>query len=126
MNMYKLRLPLMHTFDFETLQADRTKLPLGMLGPAIITSIVFRPLPRHRPEITPHPVTPLVRSHMFLEQLSVGHVTYIRGPGLLSPFRPKESIHIRSGEELTLTFNHPPEDFRIVGYLELIRLVPAT
>lgn len=123
----KLRLPLMHTFDFETLKAqDRTELPLGMLGPAIITSIVFRPLPRHHPKIPPHPVTPLVRSHMFLEQLSVGHVTYIRGPGLLSPFRPKEPIHIRAGEELTLTFNHPPEGFRIVGYLELIRLVPAS
>lgn len=113
----------MHTFDFETLKAqDRTELPLGMLGPAVINNIVFRPLPRGQ---HPHPVTPLVRSHMFLEQLSLGPITYIRGPGLLSPFRPTEPIHIRAGEELTLMFNHPPEGFRLVGYLELIRLVPA-
>lgn len=77
---FKLKLPLMHTFDFETLMAqDRTELPLGMLGPAVIKSIVFRPLPRGQ-----HQHTPLVRSHMFLEQLSLGPITYIRGPGLLS------------------------------------------
>lgn len=124
MTHIKRRVTDIESFDIYTTAAtDQTEYKFHhFLGSGLITAIHFRVLPADH--ITPQPtrIDLAFRLRVLLHSLVIGNRNHITGPGILSSFWPRRELHVRAGEEVKFLFTHPPEPFRISGYIEIIHL----
>lgn len=121
----KRRVTDFESFDFNTASAtDQTEhVFTKSLGPGLIRAIHFRVLPANHIFPKPTPIDQAFRLRVLLNQLVIGARNHISGPGILSPLRPaSDALHVKAGEGVKLVFTHPPNPFRISGYIELIHL----
>lgn len=118
----KLRLTSFVSFEYVSNPSGLTQQSIRDLCPSVIRSIYFRALPDWGVP-SPEPIDAAFRLQVRLKHLVIGTHSLIVGPGMLSPLRPREGLHVRAGENVSLIFTHPEKTFRIVGYVEILHLV---